>query len=144
MTTTQGCVFCNIVAGRAPATVVREWPDAIAIRPLTSAAVGHTLVIPRVHVQDIADDPANSAAAMIRAAELAGELPDVNVLTSRGAVASQTQFHLHWHVVPRAVGDGLPRYWPWDWERELPASPPLTTGQGPLKRTVGRPAVPHL
>lgn len=108
---TGPCVFCAIVAGTAEATVVRQWTDAVAIRPLNPVTPGHVLVIPNVHVDDVGDDPAVSARAMACAAELAAELPAANVITSKGSAATQTVFHLHVHVVPRAAGDGLPLPW---------------------------------
>lgn len=112
------CVFCEIVAGRAPATIVRRWPDAIAIRPLAPVTEGHVLVIPRTHVRDVGEAPAVSASTMARAAELAAKLPAVNVITSRGTAATQTVFHLHLHVVPRRPGDGLPLPWTPQQERK--------------------------
>ena len=105
------CAFCAIVAGHAPAVIVRHWPDTIAIRPLAPVVAGHVLVIPHAHVADVGTDPAVSAAAMARAAELAAELDACNVITSRGAAATQTVYHLHLHVVPRQHGDGLPLPW---------------------------------
>ncbi|MER6830804.1 HIT domain-containing protein [Streptosporangium sp. NPDC000563] len=105
------CVFCAIIAGSAPATIVRAWPDTIAISPRRPVTPGHTLVIPRVHVADVGQDVGVSAATMMRAAELAANHPDANVITSRGAAATQTVFHLHLHVVPRTLGDGLPLPW---------------------------------
>lgn len=104
-----GCVFCAIVAGQAPATVVAEWPDALAIVPHRPVVPGHVLVIPRTHVRDFADDPEVTAATMRRAAELARG--PANLITSAGEEATQTVFHLHVHIVPRADGDGLPLPW---------------------------------
>lgn len=105
------CVFCKIVAGEAPATIIRDWPDAIAIVPHRPVVPGHVLVIPRQHVADVSVDPAVSAATMELVAHLAGETAAANVITSRGEAATQTVFHLHWHVVPREHGDGLPLPW---------------------------------
>jgi histidine triad (HIT) family protein len=105
------CVFCSIAAGTAPATVVREWPDALAIRPRGGVTAQHVLVLPRVHVPDAGADPEVTAAVMRRAAELMAEHPAANLITSRGSAATQTVFHLHVHVVPRAEGDGLPLPW---------------------------------
>lgn len=48
---------------------------------------------------------------MRRAAELMAEHPDANIITSKGSLATQTVFHLHVHLVPRAAGDGLPLPW---------------------------------
>jgi histidine triad (HIT) family protein len=106
------CVFCAIAAGAAPATVVREWADVVAIRPRGGGVNdGHVLVIPRTHVADAGVDPAVSARTMACAAELMAEHPAANIITSRGAAATQTVFHLHIHVVPRRDGDNLPLPW---------------------------------
>lgn len=107
----EGCPFCAIVAGRAPATVVRCWPDALAIVPLSAVTAGHTLVIPKTHVADVGVDPAVSAATMGRAAELAAGFGDCNIITSRGELATQSVFHLHLHVLPRRSEDGLALPW---------------------------------
>lgn len=109
--TLDGCVFCQIGRGLAPATVVREWPDALAIVPRGGVNAGHVLVIPRVHVADAGVDPVVTAAVMARAAELLAELPAANLITSRGSAATQTVFHLHVHIVPRVEGDGLALPW---------------------------------
>ncbi|MFK8851570.1 HIT family protein, partial [Streptomyces sp. Ac-502] len=111
MTATR-CPFCDIVAGLAPATVLARWSDAIAIAPIDPVTDGHVLVIPRVHVDDATEDPMVTAAVMQRAAEYANVLgTPLNLITSRGREATQSIFHLHIHVVPRAVGDGLPLPW---------------------------------
>lgn len=112
MTAHSDCVFCAIVAGTAPATIVQQWPDAIAILPRGGGATtGHVLVIPRVHVNDIGEDPIVSAAIVARASELIAQLPNANLITSKGSAATQTVFHLHVHVVPRRAGDDLSLPW---------------------------------
>ncbi|MCF2130867.1 HIT domain-containing protein [Strepomyces sp. STD 3.1] len=105
------CPFCAIMAGRASATIVRRWPDALAIVPLSAVTAGHMLVIPKEHVADVGVDPAVSAATMRRAAELAGDMGACNIITSRGGLATQTVFHLHLHVLPRRSRDGLKLPW---------------------------------
>jgi histidine triad (HIT) family protein len=105
------CVFCEIVAGQTPATVVKEWDDALAIVPLGPVVDGHTLVIPTQHVADFGEDPEVSAATMRRAAELAAGEQSMNLITSRGREATQSVFHLHLHLVPRAKDDGLALPW---------------------------------
>jgi histidine triad (HIT) family protein len=108
----QPCPFCEIVAGRAPATIVREWDDVIAIVPRGPVVPGHVLVIPREHVTDFADDPVVSATTTYRASELAAETDQpMNLITSRGREATQSVFHLHVHLVPRAENDGLALPW---------------------------------
>lgn len=105
------CAFCAIAAGTAPATIVREWWDALAIVPLNPVTEGHLLVIPRAHVADAVESPAVTAMAMGCAAELAAGLGASNILTSVGAAATQSVFHLHIHVVPRSHGDQLMLPW---------------------------------
>lgn len=108
----EPCPFCEIVAGRAPATYVHEWSDVIAIVPLDPVVDGHTLVIPKQHVRDFASDPAVSADAMLHAAQLMRwtDRP-MNLITSKGREATQSVFHLHLHLVPRAENDGLALPW---------------------------------
>nr|WP_280393070.1 HIT domain-containing protein [Nocardia wallacei] len=108
----SACVFCEIVAGTAPATVVEEWPDALAIVPLGPVVDGHVLIIPREHVADFADSPEATAATMKRAAEYTAARHDsANVITSMGRAATQSVFHLHIHVVPRTADDELMVPW---------------------------------
>lgn len=108
----RNCVFCAIAVGEAPAVIVREWPDALAIRPRSGGVdPAHVFVLPRVHVEDAGTDPEVTAVVMRRAAELMAEHPAANLITSKGAAATQSVYHLHVHVVPRQEGDGLPLPW---------------------------------
>lgn len=108
----EGCVFCDIVTRRAPADVIHRWPDVIAIIPLEPVTKGHTLIIPRAHVADFTTDP-NVSALTMKAASVFARLSDLpmNVITSRGQEATQSIFHLHLHVIPRAANDGLALPW---------------------------------
>jgi histidine triad (HIT) family protein len=110
-------VFCDIVAGEAPATIVREWDDALCIEPLNPVTKGHLLVIPRAHVVTIFSSPDVAAAVMRRTSEMLHgverwmEPRDHNVITSAGRAATQTVDHFHVHIVPRERGDGLALPW---------------------------------
>jgi histidine triad (HIT) family protein len=106
------CPFCQIIAGLAPATIVRRWPGALAIVPRGPVVDGHLLVLPFEHVADFSSAAYVSAMTMHRAAELAAESEQpMNLITSRGREASQSVFHLHLHLVPRAENDGLALPW---------------------------------
>ncbi|WP_254406248.1 nucleoside 2-deoxyribosyltransferase domain-containing protein [Streptomyces sp. AC627_RSS907] len=107
------CPFRAIIHDGAPAKIVHEWADALAIRPRSGGCTdGHLLVIPRSHVDDFTVDPVVSATVQMRAAELAQQLGGQwNYLTSCGPDATQTVFHLHGHLVPRTAGDGLALPW---------------------------------
>lgn len=112
------CVFCQIVSGDAPATFVRRKIDVDIIEPIGPHAPGHVLVIPTWHVQDAVANPLETATVMAEAAIYAASVGPCNIITSVGAEATQSVFHLHVHVVPRGASDGLPRYWPW-FKREV-------------------------
>lgn len=120
----DSCVFCDIVVGTAPATIVYEWDDAVAFLPREDehgrrgCTPGHVLIVPRDHVRDAADIPAITGAVAERAAQYASTTGQpFNLITSAGLAATQTVFHLHWHFVPRVVGDGL--HLPWTGQSEV-------------------------
>ncbi|MBU3751499.1 MAG: HIT family protein [Mycobacterium sp.] len=107
------CVFCQIVAGTAPAIRVYEDTDYLGfldIRPFTR---GHTLVIPKQHSVDLTDTPAPTLAGMLtvgqriaRAARASGlAATGNNVAINDGKSAFQSVFHIHLHVIPRRDGD---------------------------------------
>lgn len=110
------CVFCQIVAGEAPAAIVGDWAAAIMFRPLGPVVPGHLLVVPKAHVESFAEDPAIAGLAMQYAAAYANVAGGQwNLITSAGPDATQTVFHLHLHLVPREAGDSVSL--PWDVRR---------------------------
>lgn len=114
------CDFCRIAAGLDKAVdVICEGDDWIAFFPLEPALPGHTLVIPRPHVPEVLSlEPPlaglimNAAIQVGRAISSALEPDGINLITSSGAAAEQTVFHVHLHVVPRWHGDDFGRIWP--------------------------------
>jgi histidine triad (HIT) family protein len=114
MTYRRPCVFCEIIAGRAPAQVEHEWPDAIAIHTIKPKAPGHLLVIPKVHIQDAHEDPQLAGRVLSYAAEIAQ--PPCHLNTNVGGPAAQTVFHLHFHIIPRVPNQEVKVSWfkPWD------------------------------
>ena len=117
-TASESCIFCKIVAGELPATIVAEDERTIAFMDISPATRGHALVIPRVHAQDLhaigADDLQACMLAAQRLAERARArlgADGVNLINSCGAAAWQTVSHFHLHVVPRYIGDPLELPW---------------------------------
>jgi calcineurin-like phosphoesterase family protein/diadenosine tetraphosphate (Ap4A) HIT family hydrolase len=112
MTDPTSCVFCDIVAGSAPATVLEDGPHSLIIVPLGPVTDGHVLVIPREHVADAATDPEVTARTMADAAGWAEHRGrPFNLITSAGRPATQSVFHLHVHYVPRTADDQLMVPW---------------------------------
>jgi len=112
------CLFCKIVAGELPATVVAERERALAFMDINPATRGHLLVIPRAHSADLFEiAPEDLAAAAALAAELAATARErlgadgVNLLNACGPAAWQTVFHFHVHVIPRYDDDPLRLPW---------------------------------
>jgi histidine triad (HIT) family protein len=112
------CIFCKIVAGELPATIVGEDERTISFMDIAPATRGHALVIPREHSPDLlAVDGEDLAAVALAAKRLAGRAKErlaadgVNLLNACGAVAFQTVFHFHVHVIPRYEGDDLRLPW---------------------------------
>ncbi|GGD29766.1 histidine triad nucleotide-binding protein [Nocardioides daphniae] len=108
------CLFCKIVAGEIPATVVHESPSTVAFRDVSPQAPTHVLVVPRSHHADAAAlaaaEPATVADLVSAAAEVAradGVGDDYRLVFNTGAGAGQTVFHTHLHVL-----GGRPFTWP--------------------------------
>lgn len=114
----QDCIFCGILAGDLPATVVQEDERTVAFMDIKPATRGHALVVPRRHTTDLLtidhDELAACAEAARRLAARATEAlgaGGVNVLASCGAAAWQSVFHFHLHVIPRYHDDLLRPPW---------------------------------
>jgi histidine triad (HIT) family protein len=112
------CIFCKIVAGELPASIVGEDERTISLMDISPATRGHALVIPREHSADLLGVGSEDLAAVLLAAQsLARRMKDrlgadgVNLLNSCGAVAFQTVFHFHVHVIPRYEGDAVRLPW---------------------------------
>jgi histidine triad (HIT) family protein len=112
------CIFCKIVAGELPASIVDEDERTIAFMDIAPATRGHALVIPRAHSADLLSvDREDLSAVALAAQRLAQRLKDrlgadgVNLLSSCGASAWQTVFHFHVHVIPRYEHDPLKLPW---------------------------------
>ena len=109
----QFCIFCEIVAGRADASVVYEDEHVIAFLDLFPVNEGHTLVIPKTHATYLNDMDADAGTRVFAAAHrLAQAVRDsgtrcegVNLVLADGAAAGQEVFHVHMHVLPRYAGD---------------------------------------
>ncbi|MHC1560154.1 HIT family protein [Actinomycetospora sp. C-140] len=114
------CVFCRIVDGRAEASTVASTERCVAFLDLQPVTPGHVLVVPRSHAASLAEvDDADGAAVWSLARRVAQGLRDagladgVNLLLADGAVAWQTVWHVHLHVIARRAGDGLRLHADW-------------------------------
>jgi histidine triad (HIT) family protein len=112
------CLFCRIVSGEVPATLVYVDKNAVAFLDHRPLFHGHTLLVPREHVETLTDLPPalvgpffEAAQSLARAVEYAMKAEGTFVAMNNRV--SQSVPHLHVHIVPRRKKDGLKGFfWP--------------------------------
>ncbi|OPC77839.1 hypothetical protein B4N89_36845 [Embleya scabrispora] len=111
------CIFCGLIREDTGSWVARG-PVACAFSPLDPLAPGHTLVVPTLHYADVFDTPpavlTEVTTLVQRVAEAARNVLNasgVNILNASGPGSEQSVPHLHFHVVPRWMNDGIST-WP--------------------------------
>jgi histidine triad (HIT) family protein len=112
------CLFCKIVAGEIPATIVASDERTVTFMDINPATRGHALVVPRTHARDLLEiDPEDLAAVaqagqrLARTAQSTLAADGITLINSCGAAAWQTVFHFHLHVIPRYADDPLRLPW---------------------------------
>jgi histidine triad (HIT) family protein len=110
----DSCLFCRIVAGEIPATIVDETETTLAFRDIAPVSPTHVLIIPKVHVADLDEavglDPTIAADVITgcaRVADLEGLGQGYRVVINTRANGGQEVGHLHAHVL-----GGRPHSWP--------------------------------
>ena len=112
------CLFCRAVAGSLPVHEILSEPAAYAFLDHRPVFKGHVLVVPRDHVETLADLPVASVGpffSVVRRLSVAVEagLGAGGTFVATNNRVSQSVAHLHTHVVPRTKGDGLRGFfWP--------------------------------
>lgn len=107
------CVFCDIISGNLPASVVYEDSAVMAIMDISPVNPGHVIVIPKKHIPYMADMDEDTGAHLfkitmriqkaIRGSGVRCE--GINLFLADGEAAFQDVFHLHMHIIPRFKGD---------------------------------------
>jgi histidine triad (HIT) family protein len=102
----EECVFCRIVRGEIPATVVHQDELAVAFRDVRPQAPTHVLVVPRRHVASLAETTGEDAPLLGHLLALAAELArrlglasGYRVVVNTGPQGGQTVPHLHLHLL---------------------------------------------
>jgi histidine triad (HIT) family protein len=109
------CIFCDIVVGAAPASVVHRDDFCTAFMDIRPVNPGHVLVVPNRHAIGLGDLPSETGGQMFRVAQhIAAAVrksgvrcEGVNLFVADGEAAGQDVFHVHLHVIPRYAGDGF-------------------------------------
>ena len=114
----DNCLFCRIVSGELPATIVYEDEVSVAFLDHRPLFPGHTLLVPREHVETLGELPTAIVEPYFKAAQLLARAVETGLDAEGTFVAmnnrvSQSVPHLHVHVVPRRRKDGLKGFfWP--------------------------------
>jgi histidine triad (HIT) family protein len=116
---TSSCVFCSIISGKLPKAILYEDRNILVLMDKYPINVGHTLVIPKIHYDNLLLMPPSEvgklyaiipviAKAVIRAVKADG----FNVGQNNGRAANQIVPHVHVHIIPRFKEDSPDGTWP--------------------------------
>jgi histidine triad (HIT) family protein len=104
----EDCIFCKIIRGDIPSHKVYEDEHALAFLDAKPTVPGHTLVIPKKHIENIFDADDETLAQTMHAIRLVAPAvrdamgaKGAHVNSNNGSAAGQIVFHLHFHIVPR-------------------------------------------
>ena len=109
------CVFCGIIAGKVPSSIVHQDDIAIAFMDINPVNTGHVLVVPRQHAPYLADLDEDTGAHLFKVTMRIAQAirnsgvrcEGVNLFLADGEAAFQEVFHAHMHVFPRFKGDAF-------------------------------------
>lgn len=109
------CVFCKIISGDLPGTIVDEDQHCLVIMDIQPINQGHVLVIPKQHLEYLDDLPPDLASHLFRVTRKVARglrksgirCEGINLLVADGKEANQEIPHFHFHVVPRYQNDGF-------------------------------------
>lgn len=112
------CIFCDIVEGKIPSYKIYEDDHTYAFLDIANDVVGHTLVIPKKHFENILDIDLEEYNYVMATVKKVSEhyvnncgISGINIINASGKDAEQSVFHLHFHILPRFENDGH-KIWP--------------------------------
>lgn len=106
------CIFCSIIDGEIPGNIVYENEEVVAFLDANPVSKGHTLVVPKKHVESIFEAKGmdymwDSMVEVANAIRDAYDVEAMNVSQNNGELAGQEVGHLHFHLTPRYDGSEL-------------------------------------
>lgn len=112
----MNCVFCKISKAEIPAKIVYEDEEMLGFLDIKPINLGHTLIIPKNHYENLLDVPEEIFGKMAQVGKrvslilknvLGPKCEGVNLFLANGKAAGQEVFHIHLHIIPRWEGDGF-------------------------------------
>jgi len=114
----EDCIFCKLANGDIPTNALYEDDIVKAIFDLSPASMGHIIILPKEHFDDLYSIDEETAVHVFKVAtKLAKAIKEslncdgMNILQNNGEIAGQTVFHFHMHIIPRYVGDHVKFAW---------------------------------
>lgn len=114
----NNCVFCNIISGDIPSTVIYEDNDFKAIMDISPASKGHVIILTKKHFENLFQLEDNEAEKiLVIARKIATAMKEelncdgINFLQNNGKAAGQSVFHIHFHLIPRYEDDKVNISW---------------------------------
>ena len=114
----MGCIFCEIINGNIPKRKIYEDEHTLAFLDIANDVDGHTIVIPKKHINNILDCDAVNLAYLMNTVKLISNhyvnkcgYQGINLLNANGTAAQQSVSHFHIHIIPRKTDDGIDA-WP--------------------------------
>lgn len=108
------CIFCKIISGELPSYKVYEDNDVFAFLNIHPINAGHTLVIPKIHSENLSElSDEDLVALILKVKNIALMLKeklgysDYTISQNNGPIAGQSISHFHFHIIPRFADDGL-------------------------------------
>ncbi|SEW38609.1 HIT family protein [[Clostridium] fimetarium] len=112
------CIFCRLANGDIPTNALYEDDIVKAIFDLSPASMGHIIILPKEHFDNLYSIDEETAAHVFKVAtRLAKAIKEalncdgMNILQNNGEIAGQTVFHFHMHIIPRYLGDNVKFSW---------------------------------
>jgi len=113
MVDTANCIFCKMVRGEIPTKKIFEDDRTLAFLDINPRNPGHTLVIPKGHVETLMDLPDQQDEAYLRAVKRVAKqvkagvrAQGISIIQNNGQAAGQVVAHLHFHIIPRFSNEG--------------------------------------
>ena len=107
----ESCTFCKIARKEAPASAVYEDEGVIAFMSIRPISVGHVLVVPKKHYENIFEIPEEEVANLYKvvkklahAVKKAVDAEGIRIVQNNGEAAGQIIFHMHVHIIPMSKG----------------------------------------
>jgi len=110
----KDCVFCKIIKGEIKQDKIYEDDKTVALLDIypASSKGGHTLVMPKNHYEVVSEmSEEDSKAVMLTIKKLSSALlkfgEGMNIIQNNKKIAGQFVPHVHFHLIPRFVNDGI-------------------------------------